>query len=66
MHVFFLSFRQSVNLGRDGHDFSHVQEGLTCKKWLKEVHPDVSKQETYTNTEVAAIVNDIRQAAVRP
>ena len=53
--------------------WNHVAEMLkegdnvedTCKKWLKEVHPDVAKQETYTNTEVAAMLNDIRNAAAR-
>jgi uncharacterized protein YfkK (UPF0435 family) len=28
---------------------------------LKKVHPDVSKQETFSAAEVAAIVNDIRK-----
>lgn len=34
---------------------------LVCKKWLKQVHPDVTKKETFTTVEVAAIVNDILQ-----
>ena len=32
-----------------------------CKKWLKRVHPDVSSN-TFTAAEVAAIVNNIRDA----
>ena len=34
-----------------------------CKKWLKQVHPDVTSQETFTTAEVTAIVNDIRKTA---
>ena len=33
-----------------------------CKKWLKQVHPDVSNA-TFSATEVAAIVNNIREVA---
>ncbi len=35
-----------------------------CKKWLKQVHPDVTKKETFTTGEVAAIVNDIRKSVM--
>ena len=38
---------------------------LVCKKWLKQVHPDVTKKETFTTVEVAAIVNDIRNTAMK-
>lgn len=38
---------------------------LVCKKWLKQVHPDVTKKETFTTVEVAAIVNDIRKTAIK-
>ena len=33
-----------------------------CKKWLKKVHPDANSA-TFTASDVAAIVNDIREAA---
>jgi hypothetical protein len=39
-------------------DVEHV-----CKKWLKQVHPDVTKNAMFTAVEVAAIVNNIREVA---
>lgn len=44
---------------KDGDDGEDVD--IVCKKWLKKIHPDVSKQETFSAAEVAAIVNDIRK-----
>lgn len=44
---------------KDGDDGQSV-DGV-CKKYLKLVHPDVSKQDTFSAAEVAAIVNDIRK-----
>lgn len=43
----------------------HVEDDVedVCKKWLKRVHPDVTKNASFSAVEVAAIVNNIREAA---